>query len=137
MRVLSGANQQKAKASTAKGAMGAKEKQGSRAPDSFQFFEIKSAQGKTHRIESIPRFAVNRFYSMPSFSRAAGLRRSGLQGGVQTTLTLTMLTPGSSSILRRTSSLIPTCEAHPRAVMVMSTSTSMSAPSEDGLDRPH
>src|ERR1019366_2919595 len=63
-------------------------------------------------------------YSIPSCLRASGLRRSGVHCGYHTISTLALVTPGTLSRRRLTSSVIWPDEGHPCAVGVISTSTS-------------
>jgi hypothetical protein len=55
---------------------------------------------------------------------AVGLSRSGVQGGVHTTFTVQLLTPGNCSTRDFTCALMLTCSGHPWAVKVISTVTS-------------
>src|SRR4029077_20665885 len=61
--------------------------------------------------------------SMPSCFLASGLRRSGVQGGVHTTFTVQLLTPGNCSTRDFTWALMLTCSGQPCAVRVISTVT--------------
>ena len=65
---------------------------------------------------------------MPSCLRASALRRSGVQGGVQTILTLALRTPGNCSRRFLTCALMLTCSGQPCAVRVMSMATSCWSP---------
>src|SRR5690242_20131823 len=83
-------------------------------------FELNPRKTRSRASLGIPVYlATVECHSIPSFCRAAELRRSGVQAGVHTTRTEAESTPGSCSMRSFTCWLISSCAGHPGAVSVI------------------